>query len=157
MTKLKKAGIALAAVLIIIQFIRPEKNIGTAEGSNDIAHTVAVSPEIQNILSKACNDCHSNHTKYPWYFNFQPVAGWLAHHIDEGKHHLNFSEFNSYKTKRKLHKLKEVKEEIEDGEMPMDSYLWIHGNAKLSDTEKITLYKWVEESSATVADTLKIK
>lgn len=155
MSKMKKVLIAITILLVLIQFIRPEKNIGTADGSNDIAHTVAVAPEIRNILEKSCNDCHSNHTEYPWYYNIQPVAWWLANHVNEGKQHLNFSEFNTYKTKRKLKKLKELKDEIEEGGMPMDSYLWIHGNAKLSETEKNNLIKWVNESLITVKDTLK--
>ena len=152
---MKKILIVIAVLLVVIQFIRPAKNEGTVEGPKDITHTVTVSAEVQNILQKSCNYCHSNHTQYPWYYNIQPVAWWLAHHVDEGKHHLNFSEFNGYKTKRKLHKLKEIKEEVEDSEMPMNSYLWMHSNAKLTEAEKATLYKWVEESLVVAADTLK--
>lgn len=152
---IKKILMALGLILVVIQFIRPAKNIGTVEGPTDITHTVAVAPDVQNILQKACNDCHSNHTEYPWYYNIQPVAWWLANHVNDGKRHLNFSEFNTYKSKRKLKKLKEVKEEVEDGEMPMDSYLWMHGNAKLTESEKANLYKWVEESLVTAADTLR--
>ncbi|HEX7415040.1 MAG TPA: heme-binding domain-containing protein [Bacteroidia bacterium] len=155
MSKMKKVLILTVLILVLIQFIRPEKNTGTADGPNDITHTVAVAPEIKNILEKSCNDCHSNHTEYPWYYNIQPVAWWLANHVNDGKHHLNFSEFNTYKTKRKLKKLKELKDEIEEGGMPMDSYLWIHCNAKLSEAEKNNLIKWVNESLITVKDTLK--
>jgi hypothetical protein len=154
---IKKIFIAVAVLFVVIQFIRPAKNLGTVDGPNDITHTVVVSPEVQSMLQKACNDCHSNHTEYPWYYNIQPVAWWLANHVNDGKRHLNFSEFNTYKTKRKLKKLKEVKEEIEDGEMPMDSYLWIHSNAKLSKTEKNSLYKWVEESTMYMQNTLIMK
>lgn len=157
MKKPKNLLIALVIVLIIIQFMRPVKNNGNAAGPDDIAHAVAVPAQIQNILEKSCYDCHSNHTEYPWYFNFQPVAGWLAHHVDEGKDEINFSEYNIYKTRRKIKKLKEIKEQILEGEMPMDSYLWIHGDAKLSEEQKTALYKWVEESLVIVSDTLKRK
>ncbi|MHB8261098.1 MAG: heme-binding domain-containing protein [Bacteroidia bacterium] len=155
MSKMKKVLIAIVSLLVLIQFIRPEKNIGTTDGPNDIAHTVTVSPEIRKILDKSCYDCHSNHTEYPWYFNIQPVAWWIANHVNDGKHHLNFSEFNTYKSKRKFKKLTEIKDEIEEGGMPMDYYLWIHGNAKLNETEKNSIYKWVGESLITVKDTLK--
>ncbi len=152
---IKKILITLGLILVVIQFIRPAKNIGMVEGPNDITHTVTVPPEVQSILQKSCNDCHSNNTQYPWYYNIQPVAWWLADHVNDGKRHLNFSEFSTYKNKRKLKKLKETKEEVEDGEMPMDSYLWMHNNAKLTETEKASLYKWVEKSLITIADTLK--
>src|ERR1700752_2692744 len=123
MKKPRNLFITLVIVLIIMQFMRPEKNNGNAAGPDDIAHTVAVPAQIQNILEKSCYDCHSNHTVYPWYFNFQPVAGWLAHHVEEGKHHLNFSEYSTYKIRRKIKKLKEIKEQVLEGEMPMNSYL----------------------------------
>ncbi len=107
------------------------------------------------MLEKSCYDCHSNHTEYPWYFNFQPIAGWLAHHVEEGKDELNFSEFNTYKQKRKIHKLKEVIEQVKAGEMPMSSYLIIHKDAVLNEEQKNKLIKWAEESIATLNDTIK--
>lgn len=142
-------------MLLIIQFMRPDKNIGVADTENDITHTVVVSTDIKNILQKSCYDCHSNHTEYPWYFNFQPVAGWLAHHVEEGKRELNFSEFNTYRLRRKTHKLNEVIEQVTQGEMPMTSYVLIHKNAKLSPDESEKLIKWAKESIITLNDTLK--
>ena len=155
MTKTKKVLVTLFILLIIIQFIRPERNMGIADTPNDITHTVPVSPEIKNILVTSCYDCHSNHTEYPWYFNIQPIAGWINHHIEEGKEELNLSEFKTFKTKRKLHKLEEMIEEIKSGEMPMSSYLLIHHNAKLSEDQKNKLIAWTEESIKVIKDTLK--
>jgi hypothetical protein len=151
----KKIGIGLIVVLVIIQFIRPEKNNGVADTSTDITHSVTVTPEIKNILEKSCYDCHSNHTEYPWYFNFQPIAGWLAHHVEEGKGELNFSEFDTYKPKRKIHKLKKLIDEVKEGEMPMSSYLIIHRDAALSEEQKTKLIHWAEESMTTLQDTVK--
>jgi hypothetical protein len=155
MSKKKKVLIVIISLLIIIQFIRPERNVAVAYTSTDITHSVTVSPEVKNILEKSCYDCHSNHTEYPWYANVQPIAGWLAHHVDEGKDELNFSEFDTYKLKRKTHKLKEVIEQVKKGEMPMSSYLIIHKNAALSEEQKSILVKWAEESVLVLQDTLK--
>ena len=112
MSKLKKVLLTFLVLLIAIQFIRPERNTGIADTPNDIEHTVAVSSEIKNILVISCYDCHSNHTEYPWYFNIQPIASWINHHIEEGKRKFNLSEFKTFKTKRKIHKLEEMIEEI---------------------------------------------
>ena len=155
MSKKRKVLIAIISLLVLIQFIRPEKNTGVADTEKDITHSVTVSPEVKNILEKSCYDCHSNHTEYPWYANIQPVAGWLAHHVDEGKDELNFSEFDTYKLKRKTHKLKEVIEQVKTGEMPMSSYLIIHKEAALNEEQKTKLIKWVEESILVLQDTLK--
>jgi hypothetical protein len=154
MPEKRKILIAIISFLVLIQFIRPEKNLGLADTPADITHSVTVSPEIKNILEKSCYDCHSNHTEYPWYANIQPVASWLAHHIEEGKGELNFSEFDTYKLKRKKHKLKEVIEQINEGEMPMNSYLLIHKDASLSEGQKAKFIKWAEESIATLNDTI---
>ena len=156
MTKKKKALISLAAVAVMIQFIRPEKNLGTADGENDITHSVAIDPEIKSILVKSCYDCHSNHTEYPWYANIQPVASWLAHHVEEGKGELNFSEFTTYKLKRKKHKLKELAEQVKTDEMPMSSYTLIHKDAILSPDQKLKLMKWAQDGQVALAqDSLK--
>ncbi len=155
MSKTLKILIAFVFILVLIQFIRPEMNEGIADAPKDITHSVPVPLEIKNILEKSCYDCHSNHTEYPWYFNFQPIAGWLAHHVEEGKNELNFSEFDTYKLKRKIHKLKEVIEQVKEGEMPMNSYLIVHKDATLSEDQKNELVKWAEESITILNDTIK--
>lgn len=155
MSKKKKIGFILLALLVVIQFIRPEKNSGEAYGANDITKAVNVPADVKNILERACNDCHSNHTDYPWYTNIQPLGWWINHHVEEGVHHLNFSEFNTYKIRRKLHKLEEVAEQVKEGEMPMSSYTLIHSNAKLSQQEQDLLIKWAVEAKASI-DTVQV-
>lgn len=77
-----------------------------------------------------------------WYENIQPIGWWIANHINEGKRELNFSELNSYKDKRKSHEFEEIGEMVGEGEMPMESYTWIHGNAKLNDEQARLLINW---------------
>jgi Haem-binding domain len=140
----KKILIAFAVVLVIIQFFRPVKNLSNTKSLTGIATVYQVPNEVNVILDKACNDCHSNNTVYPWYAEVQPVAWWLNNHVNEGKAELNFSEFGTYTPARQYHKLEEIKEMIDEGEMPLSSYTLIHSNAKLTDTEKQTLLGWSE-------------
>ncbi len=146
----KKILIALLVILVAIQFIRPKRNVSAAPSSNDISMHYEVPADVQLILQKACNDCHSNNTNYPWYTDVQPVGLWLQHHVDEGIAELNFSEFAAYKPKRQAHKMEEVAEMIEENEMPLESYTLIHGNAKLSDAEKATLITWAKRLQAEI-------
>lgn len=156
---LKNTLLGLGISVVLIQFIRPARTngaSGSAHGPDDITHVVDVPPDVQQILSTSCNDCHSNHTNYPWYTNIQPVGLWLDHHVDEGVSELNFSTFATYKRKRQLHKLDEIAEMIEEHEMPLSSYTLIHTNAKLSDVQQQVLTNWVkaaklalQESTAT--------
>lgn len=148
---IKKILLTLAAILVLIQFIHPKHNTSTVPSPNDITTAFTVPDNVQQILSKACNDCHSNNTTYPWYSKIQPVDWWLQDHVNEGKEELNFSEFATYKPKRQHHKMKEVIEQVKEGEMPLNSYTWVHKEAVLSDEEKIILTTWAEQLRAEIA------
>ncbi len=139
---LRKILMVLLAIFIIMQFFRPNKNVSATTSKNDISYAYAIPQDVQHILSKACNDCHSNNTKYPWYAEVQPVAWWLADHVEEGKEHVNYSEFLSYGLRKQYHKLEETEEMVKEGHMPLDSYLWIHKDAKLTDDEKRKVVDW---------------
>ncbi|WP_020596646.1 heme-binding domain-containing protein [Spirosoma panaciterrae] len=140
----RKILIALLVILVLIQFFRPEKNQASGMSPNDITTKYAVPANVQTVLKRSCYDCHSNNTTYPWYNNIQPVAWWLSHHIDEGKRELNFSEFATYQPKRARHKLDEIEEVVNEGSMPIGSYLWIHGDAKVTPEDAKLLADWAK-------------
>ena len=138
---------------VIIQFFRPAKNKSEGTSKNDISTLYTVPLDVQNILKTSCNDCHSNNTVYPWYAEIQPVSWWLNSHIEDGKKDLNFSEFATYRIRRQYKKLEEINELVKENEMPLDSYLWIHKDAKLSDQQKLTVANWAEA----VRDSIRTK
>lgn len=146
--KPKHIAIILIAILLVIQLVPTNKNTGEAFGNNDITHSVAVPEEIKNILVTSCYDCHSDFTNHMWYESIQPIGWWIHHHIDDGKRHLNFSQFNTYKDKKKAHKLEELSEMVSSGEMPMSSYTLVHGNAKLSAEQQKALIDWANAARA---------
>jgi len=147
---LKWTGILLLAAFIVIQFFRPAKNKSEGIGPNDITRLYAVPQDVQAILKTSCYDCHSNNTVYPWYAEVQPVAWWLNKHVQDGKKDLNFAEFGKYRIRKQNKKLEEINELVKENEMPLDSYLWIHKNAKLNDQQKMTLATWVEAVRDTI-------
>ncbi len=149
----KKILLALLAVFIIIQFIRPTKNQSKDISANDISKLYPVPTNVQNILTKTCIDCHSNNTNYPWYSNIQPVAWWLNDHVKDGKRKFNFSEFASYRIARQYKKLEECIDEIKEGGMPLESYTWVHKNAILNTEEKQIITSWF----TAVHDSIKAK
>ncbi len=160
---IKKILIALGIVFLIIQFVRPEKN-NSGENQYDISTKHNVPPEVTTLLKGACNDCHSNMTHYPWYSNIQPVAWWLDGHVNNGKRHLNFSEFANRKAAIQYHKFEEIVEMVKKKEMPLPSYtkLGLHADANLSDEERSTLVNWAQEQMAMMqvvypADSLVLK
>lgn len=156
--RLRTVLIILFLVFVIIQFFQPDKNNNSVSSENDISSVVPLPDSVREILKVACFDCHSNNTVYPWYTNIQPVGWWLANHIEEGKAHLNFNEFanmparNGRSTRQRQEKvLGNIRETVEEGEMPLNSYLWIHANARLSPAQKLVITNWADSSKKIIA------
>lgn len=140
----KYLGYVLLGGLIIIQFFRPTKNLGSDQEDQDISTIYKVPDSVHQLLKSTCYDCHSNTTQYPWYAEIQPVAWWLDDHIQEGKKELNFNLFASYSPRRQYRKLEEIVEEVKEGEMPLDSYTWVHRDAKLTIEQRASITSWAE-------------
>jgi hypothetical protein len=151
MQKKRKRGRIFLIILVLFllaQLIQPAKNQGSASGPQDITQALAVPDNVMGLLKKSCYDCHSDHTSYPWYDNIFPANFWVADHIKEGKRELNFTSFASYTEKRKYKKLDEIAKTVEKGIMPLNSYLWLHTDAKLSEADKKTLVDWASSEKA---------
>jgi hypothetical protein len=136
---------ALAAVLILAlakQFDRPVKN-DSNDQSRHFSTQFPIPDSVQAILTVACYDCHSNNTRYPWYAEFQPIAGMMDEHVVHGKKALNFSEFASYRPRKQFHKMEEVAELVRDSLMPIADYLKMHDDAVLTEAQRQTIYAWV--------------
>lgn len=142
----------LLIVFIVLQAFRPAKN-NSGDTSKDISLSYPVPDSVAKIFDKACNDCHSNNTRYPLYAEVQPLGWWLNDHVKDGKKHFNLNEFSGYRIARQFKKLEECIEQVKEGEMPLESYTVIHSEARLTDAEKQTLYNWCEA----VRDSIKSK
>lgn len=151
----KKILLALFAVLIAIQFIRPARNESSKVLPADISKLYAVPGDVQQVLQKACYDCHSNSTNYPWYANIQPFGWLLAYHIKHGKEELNFSEFGSYPLRKQRNKMQGIINSIKDDEMPLASYKLMHPAARLSAAEKALITDWASKTKDSVSKNRK--
>ncbi|KAB8153168.1 cytochrome C [Kordia sp. TARA_039_SRF] len=148
---LKKVAVLALIALVILQFFGPERNEGDITDLEPFIAETNPPASVQASLKVACYDCHSSNTRYPWYSNIEPISYWMADHVAHGKDELNFSEWSSYSIKRKDHKLEEIVEEIEEGHMPIASYLWTHGDAKLSETQIQEITDWVQTARSVLA------
>jgi hypothetical protein len=144
---LKIATVVLFVALAIAQFIRPNFSNPPIVTGETLEDSTAVPAEVQMIMSRSCNDCHSNKTLYPWYSQISPFNWFLADHIEEGRTEMNFSVWNTYTPKKKLKKLDEISEQIETKEMPLPSYLWIHRDAILSEEQSKLIRDWAAEEA----------
>ncbi len=144
---MKKRLIGIFLVLLLIQLIRPERNDSNNE-LNGISSAMHVPENVKQIIKTSCADCHSNNTKYPWYSEIAPISWYLAYHVNEGKEHLNFSEWMAYNKDQKNHILKDLDEELTAHEMPLKSYLIVHIDAVMTKNQYDILLNWVKTISS---------
>ena len=102
-------------------------------------------PEVEAVLRAACYDCHSNETKWPWYSYIAPISWQVAHHVEDGRAELNFSEWGSYRESKQLSLAEEMLEQIEQGEMPTWDYKLAHPEARLEPAQVDILRRWADE------------
>lgn len=136
---MKKLLLVLLVLFGAIQFIPYGKD---HTNPKVIAEPKWDSPKTRELFMKACVDCHSNESKWPAYSNIAPISWVVYNHVMEGREHLNVSEWEEGKYKD----ADEAAEEVEEGEMPLKSYLLAHPEAKLSDDEKKMLIEGLKKT-----------
>jgi hypothetical protein len=134
------------ALLVTVQFIHPAKTNPPMVTARTLEAAVAVPPAVEKILARACNDCHSNLTRWPWYSYVAPVSWLVVKDVDEGRRHLNFSEWLPPEvsdpvayTRERFHM---VCKAMEPGRMPLRSYVWIHRGARVSAEDTRVVCEW---------------
>jgi len=136
---MKKAILILVGVFVLIQFIPYGRD---HVNPKVVAEPKWDSPQTRALFMRACGDCHSNETKWPWYSNVAPISWSVVHHVEEGREHFNISTWGV----QKKNKGDEAAEEVEEGEMPLASYLLAHPEARLSDAEKEALIQGLKNT-----------
>ncbi len=130
------AFVATVAALGLLQLIPVDHT------NPPIEQDISTTPEIKSILKRACYDCHSNETVWPWYSRVAPVSWLVAWDVAEGREDLNFSTWNRYDSKQRAKQIRESWEEVEEGEMPPWFYVPLHPESRLSDRDRQVLRAW---------------
>ncbi len=134
--------VAACVVLAGAQIIPVDATNPPVEPGQTLEVSMPVPREVKSILKRACQDCHSNLTVWPWYSRVAPVSWFLAYHVSEGRRELNLSEWGSYAARRRERKLKEMCEQVTRDKMPLLTYTLGHPQAKLSDQDKRSVCQW---------------
>lgn len=150
---LKIILLALAIAFITLQFFQIDKTNPPITDTETLEAAVAVPPDVALILGRSCNDCHTDKTVYPWYAYIQPSGWFLKDHIDVGRQKLNLSKFNTFDKNKKLKRLEEICEEVAAATMPLPSYLWIHREAVMTESDKKALCDWTIQAIARLETT----
>ena len=142
---MKKVLIIIVVLLVAIQFFTIDKTNPPADMDKDFITLINPPSTLGNIIKSSCYDCHSNHTKYPWYSNVAPVSWILKQHVDDGRKHLNFSTWGENDKSKQDHKLEECIDMIKSDEMPLQGYVMLHGEAEINHEQKMLIISWFSE------------
>jgi hypothetical protein len=136
--------IVLACGFLLIQFSRPARTNPAADESRSLEARLHVTPEVKAILARACDDCHTNRTRWPWYSNVAPVSWWLTDHVHHGRRHLNFSDWARMDDREAAQMLGTICKFSKAGWMPLSSYTLMHRDAVLTPQDVGTLCAWTQ-------------
>ena len=134
-----RSAVAAAALLAAIQFVP------VARTNPPVQADVSAPPAVASILRRACYDCHSNETRWPWYSRVAPVSWWLAEHVEDGRKDLNFSEWPVFDFEEQVDTLSDIREQVGERKMPLASYQLGHPEARLDAEERKVLLEWAAD------------
>jgi hypothetical protein len=138
---LQTAGI-LFVIFLAIQFLRPPRENPVTDPLQAIAARVAIPPDVAATVRRACYDCHSNQTRWPWYSGVAPMSWLVVGHVTDGRQRLNFDDWNAHSPRRTTPPLDAICGQISQGKMPLPSYLLAHQDSKLSQADVAQLCAW---------------
>ncbi len=125
----------LSVALIVAQFIQPERTNSPADLAASFDAVAKPPREVAAVVARACRDCHSNQTEWPWYSRVAPVSWLVASDVKQGRAKLNFSQWNIYSPEMTRIKLGEMCGEVTKGDMPPLYYLPMHPVARVTPRE----------------------
>jgi hypothetical protein len=136
---------SVIALLVAIQFVPADVVNPPSKGE------VSAPPEIQDTLRRACYDCHSNQTRWPWYGHVAPFSWAVARDVELGRRQLNFSEWGAYYPVTRKRKLQWMGRALQREDMPPLSYRLIHPASRLSPQDRAQLERWIDSELASAA------
>jgi hypothetical protein len=145
----RKILLALVALLVVIQLVPVARTNPPASAPLELP------PAVATVFRQSCADCHSHETRWPWYAYVAPASWLVTHDVKEGREHFNVSTWGSLEPKRKARKIREVAEEVSEGEMPIAPYLLLHRDAALSPDDIDVLVSWSNEAASAIEATLE--
>ena len=144
--RIRGAALAALAAAFIIQLARPARTNPPTDPARTLTARMHLPPGADAVLTRACRDCHSHETRWPWYSNVAPISWFVIDHVNHGRQHFNYSDWAQYDADQRAKILKDICGTVREGEMPMTTYLWLHRDARVTEAEVATLCGWTERA-----------
>jgi hypothetical protein len=150
-TLLKRILLGLVIVFAGMQLFRPDQTNPPIDAAQSIQAAATVPPRVDAVLRRACFDCHSSETRWPWDSGLAPMAWGVADHVNEGRAEFNFSTWGTYPARKRVGLLEKICNEVREGKMPLKQYLWLHRDATLSEADWKAVCDWSTEEADRLA------
>ncbi len=143
MIRVKRIALALVVVFLLAQFMQPKRTNPPVVPSRSLEAHVQVPPNVSSILKRACGNCHSSQTDWPWYSHVAPVSWFVADDVNMGRSHINFQDWEAQENpKEAAEHLALICKEVREKTMPPLTYRILHKEARLSEEDVATLCAW---------------
>jgi len=136
--------------MVVMQFYRPPRTNPPSDATASFEAVVSPHLEVGAAVRRACGDCHSNETTWPWYSNVAPMSWLISRDVVEGRAHLNLSEWNLYGPEKSRARIADMCKEATAGEMPLWNYTVLHPNARLGQQDVTRLCALSQTDRASV-------
>ena len=136
--------IGVPAFLLLIQFLGPEKSNPPIDPLRTIEAHLKITSEVSAIFERACQNCHSHKTEWPWYSNVAPVSWFVIDNVNFGRSFMNLSDWAQYDGEEVIRLLEQTCELVKAGEMPTLPYQWMHDESHLSEQDIQAICEWAE-------------
>jgi hypothetical protein len=134
-------GVA-AVIAVGGSMIHPLGAPGAAGSSKTILGESQIDPKTLAILQRACQNCHSQQTVWPWYGHVAPISWLLARDVQQARMHMDLSHWQDYSTDDQFRLLSAIGSAVRNREMPVQRYVLLHPEARLTDAERQQIYNW---------------
>jgi hypothetical protein len=142
-TRVKIVLGVLAGLLVAAQLVRLKRTNPSVVPSRALESHVQVPPQVLSILKRACYDCHSSETVWPWYSNVAPVSWLIADDVNQGRSHINFQDWEAQENPQEATEhLRTICKEVRDGGMPPLTYRMMHKSSRLSSEDVNLVCSW---------------
>jgi hypothetical protein len=142
MTLLRGAAYLLAIGAVGMQLVRPARTNPPTDRSRTLFARVRVAAPTVAVLERACRDCHSNDTRWPWYSNVAPVSWFVIDHVNHGRSHFNYSDWAHYDATEAAKLIKNSCDLARKGDMPLPEYVRLHSETRLTPQDVDALCDW---------------
>ena len=135
-------GVLLFVLPPALAFVHPFGNARVAQSGDQLMSTAQVDAPVFAVMQRACQNCHSEKTEWPWYSHAAPISWLVERDVQGGRGQWDMSKWDQYSIEDREQILSKIGPMVRNRKMPLPQYLFLHPEAKLSDADVDLIYQW---------------